>query len=363
MSRPWILYGANGYTGRLVAREAVRRGLSPVLAGRDAAAVGALADELGLEARAFPLTDPGSLRAHLAGAAAVLHCAGPFAATSRPMMTACIDTGTSYLDITGEIEVFEQVLARAEAARRAEVAMVPGVGFDVVPTDCLAARLAAALPGATHLQLAFVNLGGGTSRGTARTALRHLPAAGAERRDGRIVPLPAAHEAIEIEVPLPGGETAPRWVVSIPWGDVATAWHSTGIPNIRTYVGMHPRTIRRLRRWRFLLPLTALGPVRRALEAALERRFAAAAGPDAETRRRARVAVWGRVRDGAGGSATATLLTPEGYELTARSSVECVRRVLAGEVPHGAWTPSQAFGADLVAGLEGVEVGPVRTAG
>ena len=169
----WMLYGANGYTGRLAAREAVRRGSSPVLAGRNGDAVAALAQELGMPYQVFGLDDPQSVREALEGVKAVLHCAGPFSATSAPMVDACLATGTHYLDITGEISVFEAVHARHQEARRRDVVLLPGAGFDVVPTDCMAARLVEALPAATSLKLAF-DAGGGPSPGTAKTSLERL---------------------------------------------------------------------------------------------------------------------------------------------------------------------------------------------
>ena len=154
-----LVYGAYGYTGELAAREAVRRGLAPILAGRDAARVGALAAVLGCESRSFPLDDAAALARGLAGAGAVLHCAGPFSRTSRPMVDACLAARAHYLDITGEIAVFEAIFRRDEEARRAGVALVPGVGFDVVPSDALAAELSRELPDAVSLELAFANVG------------------------------------------------------------------------------------------------------------------------------------------------------------------------------------------------------------
>ena len=103
----WLIYGANGYTGELIAREAKKRGLNPILAGRNAAKVAALAQELGLEHRAFDLGSPIEIGSHLGGVALVLHCAGPFSATSAPMIAACIQAKAHYLDITCEISVFE----------------------------------------------------------------------------------------------------------------------------------------------------------------------------------------------------------------------------------------------------------------
>jgi saccharopine dehydrogenase (NAD+, L-lysine-forming) len=368
--RRWMIYGANGYTGELVAREAVRRRMQPILAGRDAR-VEELASELDLPARVFPLSDPSSLRAHLADVDAVLHCAGPFVETSRPMVEACLDSGTHYLDITGEISVFEAVHAVGHKAERAGVALVPGVGFDVVPTDCLAARLAEALPEARELELAFVAEGGGASRGTAKTMITHLPRAGAVRRGGRIERVPAAFDAKQIEIAVPGGddtggaaETVRRWVVTIPWGDVSTAYHTTAIPDIRVYTGMPPRQIQRLRRLRPLLPLAGLAPVKRLLLAWLDRRYAARPGPGEEARRRGRVLVWGRAVAADGRQATGVLVTPEGYAFTAASAVESMARLLAKPPAPGAWTPSRAFGADLVEAVPGVRLGPIEvTAG
>jgi short subunit dehydrogenase-like uncharacterized protein len=351
----WILYGANGYTGELAAREAVRRGLTPILAGRNATAVAALGRELGLEARAFGLDDPAALRAGMAGAAAVLHCAGPFVRTSRPMVAACLEAKVSYLDITGEIAVFEAVLAggKAKAAQAAGVALLPGVGFDVVPSDCLAARLARALPDASQLTLAFAADGGSWSRGTLKTVIESFPAAGAVRRGGRIVPVPLAWKEREI-AEFPKGR---RHVVTIPWGDVATAWHSTKIPDIEVYTGMPPKAARRLRRLQPFLPLAGWGPVKRFLQRRVD---AKVTGPSAEVRERARMHLWGEARNPAGDAVTALLEVPEGYAFTAVSAIAAIEKVLAGAVPPGSWTPSQAFGADFVDTLPGVVAGPVR---
>jgi short subunit dehydrogenase-like uncharacterized protein len=200
----WMIYGATGYTGELVAREAVRRRLAPILAGRSAPAVEKLAGELGLEARVFALDDlhtPRQAAAALGGVAAVLHCAGPFVRTSAAMVQACLAGRVHYLDITGEIEVFEAVLAQGPAAREAGIVLLPGAGFDVVPSDCLASRLADALPGATELDLAFTaghRSQARVSRGTMKTMIESLPHAGAVRRAGRIVAVPIAYDVREI---------------------------------------------------------------------------------------------------------------------------------------------------------------------
>jgi short subunit dehydrogenase-like uncharacterized protein len=350
----WMIYGANGYTGELAARDAARKGLKPVLAGRNAEAVGRLARELGLPSRAFPLDDPAGVAAELYGVKAVLHCAGPFVRTSTRMATACLGTGASYLDITGEISVFERVLARGEEARRAGVALLPGVGFDVVPSDCLAARLKEALPDAAELVLAFYAEGGTTSRGTLKTMIESMPHAGAIRKDGKIIPVPIAWDAREIDF---GGRAGKRWAMTIPWGDVSTAYHSTGIPNIRVYSGTPPATIRKMKRLAPLLPLAGWPPVKRFAQRWVERRVT---GPTSEQRETSRVYLWGQAKNAAGRTVTATLETPEAYRFTAESAVAAVERVLDGKVLPGAWTPSRAFGSGFVEELPGVFVGEIR---
>lgn len=356
MSDGWMIYGANGYTGELAAREAVRQGMSPVLAGRNPETVNALARELGLTGRAFPLDDRRQVAAVLSELQikAVLHCAGPFVLTSAPMVEACLEAGVHYLDITGEIAVFEAVFARAEAARRAGVALLPGVGFDVVPSDCLAARLGSALPGAVELTLAFASDRGTFSRGTLKTMIEGLPNAGAVRRNGRIVPVPVAFDAREIEF-----SCGRRMAMTIPWGDVSTAYHSTGIPNIRVYTGTPPKAVRRARRLAPLLPLAGWRPVKRFLQGWVDRRVT---GPSEEMRATARVYLWGEARRGEE-AVTATLETPEAYAFTAVSAVASVARVLEGGVQPGAWTPSRAFGERFVDGLPGVVAGEIRRTG
>jgi len=335
----WMIYGAYGYTGRLVAEEAVRRGMKPTLAGRNAGKLEPLARELDCPSCVFAVDDADRIAGHLAGHRAVLHCAGPFSATAVPMMEACLTAGTHYLDITGEIPVIEAAAALHARAVESGVALIPAVGFDVVPTDCLAAMLSAKLPGANHLQLAFAGTGS-ISPGTATTMLEAVPQGGRARVDGRIVTVPTAWKSME--VPLREG---PRQAVTVPWGDVASAWHSTGIPNIEVYLAVSRRQIRWLRCLRRLLPALRL-PLPQGLLRWGIRRFIA--GPSPEERRTARGSFWGRVSDLQGNSVEATLVTASGYQLTVWAALACLERVLAGAGPCGFSTPSKAFGAEFI---------------
>ena len=343
VTAPWLLYGANGYTGELIARRAAAAGERPILAGRNREAVLRLATELGLEARVFALDDPAAVDQGLAGTQAVLHCAGPFSRTSAPMAEACLRAHVHYLDITGEIEVFEGMAARHSAAQHAGVTLLPGVGFDVVPSDCLAAHLHGRLPSATHLALGF-QTSAWLSRGTATTMVENLHRGGAVRRDGRIGRVPAAWRTRVIDF-----GAGPIAAITIPWGDVATAYHTTGIPNVEVYTAAPASTRRLLKLARPFAPLLGAGPVQELLKRRIQK---GPPGPSAEHRARARTRLWGEARD-ATQVVVSRVETLEGYELTSRTSLMAVQRVLGGGVATGFQTPGRAFGPDFVLAVEG----------
>lgn len=336
----WMLYGANGYTGELIAELAVRRGQRPVLAGRSAAKIAPLAERLGLEHREFGLDHAA---AALEDIDLVAHCAGPFSATARPMVDACLASGTHYVDITGEIDVFEAVAARDAEAKAAGVVLLPGAGFDVVPTDCVAAMLAEALPGATHLDLAFA-VGGGMSPGTSKTSVEGSASGGRVRVDGELRHVRIGHRRRSAAF-----RSGARDVGSIPWGDVSTAYRSTGIPNITTFT-LVPGLIGHLQA--LFAPLLRTPLVQDFGKAVAQR----VSGPDEQLRGKTRSEVWGEVSDAEGHTVSVALTGPNGYDLTADAVVRAVERLLAGGVPAGAHTPSSAFGADFVRELDGVVV-------
>ncbi len=315
-----------------------------MLAGRSEA-VRELAEAHGLEGRVVGLDDPPALRRCLEGIRAVVHCAGPFDRTSRPMADACLAARAHYLDITGEISVFEALAARDAEARVAGVMLLPGVGFDVVPSDCLAAHLKGRLPTACRLVLAFES-SGGLSRGTATTMAENIARGGAIRRAGRIVPVPAAWKTRRMDL-----GRGPVEVTSIPWGDVSTAWHSTGIPDIEVYTRMTSGRRRLLLASRYLGWLLASGPAQRFLKGKIR---SGAPGPDPAARARGTCRILGEVSDREGRSARTRLSGPEGYTLTALTAVAALERTLAGEAVPGFKTPSLAFGPDFVLGVEGV---------
>jgi short subunit dehydrogenase-like uncharacterized protein len=333
-----MIYGANGYSGRLIARCAVERGLRPTLAGRNHEAITRLASELGCPADTFAVPSD-DLAEHLVGYSAVLNCAGPFSQTARHMIDACIVMRVDYLDITGEIDVIEFGASRDQRAKEAGTAVIPAVGFDVVPSDCLAAMLAERLPNARLLQLAF-SAGGGMSPGTTKTMIEGLPSGGRARIDGQIRRVRSAWKSMEI--PFREGTMQG---VTIPWGDVASAYYSTGIPNIEVYATFPPTQIAWMRRLGFIMPLLGLPPMQRLLKRWVDRNVK---GPSDQERASARSSLWGRVTDERGKSVSATLETLSGYQLTMLTAVAALERTLARAVPRGFSTASQAFGKDFI---------------
>jgi short subunit dehydrogenase-like uncharacterized protein len=344
MTMQWLLYGANGYTGELIAREAAARGLQPILAGRNAGKLATLAGELGLPHRVFALDDAGELRRGLEGVELVLHCAGPFSATSAPMLEACLAAKAHYLDITGEIGVFEHARAQEHRARDAGIVVCPGVGFDVIPTDCLAAQLKAALPDATHLALGFDSRSG-LSPGTAKTSVEGLAQGGRIREDGVIRAVPLAAQVRRID--FGDGE---KLAMSIPWGDVSTAWASTGIPNIAVFVPASPRLVANAKRANHFRWLLGLGWVQSLVKWRVGKTVR---GPDAEKRERLKTFVWGEARNAAGTTKIARIRVANGYALTISGSLAVIGFLASNRVPGGYYTPSRLCGADLVQRLPG----------
>lgn len=344
MSKNFLIYGANGYTGELIAKEAARRGLKPILSGRSQSRVEPLAKELGLIFRTFSLEDKKSLEYTLKEVDFVLHCAGPFSLTSQRMVEACLRMKKHYLDITGEIAVFEAMARRDEQAKEAGIMIMPGVGFDVVPSDCLARHLKNRLPEAVNLTLAFYGLGK-ISHGTQATMTMNAGQGGAIRRDGEIVRVPTAWKTRGIDF----GEVTKKGV-TIPWGDVSTAYYSTGIANIEVYTVVPDSALKLMKLSRYLGWLLAAKPIQKILQKRIP-----AGGPAARERAKGKTLLWGAASDEKGNKVEARLSGPEGYNFTVLTALNICEKILAGNLKTGFQTPAGAFGADLVLEIENVK--------
>ena len=343
---PILLYGAYGYTGRLIAQEALDQGLSPVLAGRNHEKLEEMGGALGLPTRVASLSASTRLREILDGVTAVLHCAGPFVHTGPPMVEACLETGTHYLDLTGEMDVFQRLASRSDQAEAAGVMLLPGIGFDVVPTDCMASFVAGQAPGATTLEIA-VYARGAVSRGTLKTLIEQMGEGGLVRREGTLRSVPPGWTSRTVDF----GDRQRR-VISIPEGSVVTSGYSTEIPNVTAYLALPPVVQSLLRASRYAQGLLKWRPLKKLLSRLVERRRP---GPTDDERRRGRTMVWASARHGNGASVTARLQGPEAYTFTARAAVNAMGRILDGTAPPGFQTPSTAFGTDVVLDVSGVE--------
>ncbi|PSL40321.1 short subunit dehydrogenase-like uncharacterized protein [Planomicrobium soli] len=342
MKKKWMIYGASGYTGDLIAHEAVKRGMSPVLGGRSEENLLPLAIKLKLEVREFPINADASK--FLEDIDLVLHCAGPFSNTSAPMIEACIAAKTHYLDITGEIAVFEHTQAKNRLAEEHGVVLCSGVGFDVIPTDCIALKLKELMPDANRLSLGF-DSDSGISPGTMKTMIQGLGSGSAVRQNGALTPVPLGSQRRIIDF----GRGA-RPAMGIPWGDVSTAFHTTGIPNISTYIPMPKHRILGARLLAGFGPVLATSFMQKKLTDWVDRNVS---GPDETLRSNAPAFVWGEAQNPAGQVKTVRIQTANVYDLTVYGSLAVVEKLLPNNHKGGSFTPAGLFGSHFIEELPG----------
>ncbi len=346
MQNQFLLYGANGYTGKLIAKLAATYNLQPVLAGRTEATIKPLAASLQLPYRIIDLDNTEQLQKALSEVTLVLHAAGPYAYTARQMIEACLQTGVHYIDINGDISVFEMLKKYDAVAKEKNIMIMPGVGFDVVPTDCIALQLKNKMPDATHLKLAFASVGGGLSHGTATTMADKIGEGGAVRENGKIVRKPLGQKGMWVDF----SAEKKIFVMTIPWGDISTAYTTTGIPNIEAYTGMAPKVYRLLKlQWAFNW-LLRTNFVRNIIRKKIK---AKPAGPSDEQRQKSSSLVWGEVRNASGKKLTAGISCLDGYTLTAHSSLLISKKILEGNFKAGYQTPAGCYGENLVMEVPG----------
>jgi short subunit dehydrogenase-like uncharacterized protein len=324
MTSKLLIYGATGYTGKLIAARAKEAGPDFAIAGRDAVKVAAMANALGVPYGVFGVDDPAALRAGLNGYAVVLNCAGPFARTAQPIIEACIDSGVHYLDITAEYKVYALAEASAARASAAGVMLLPGVGWDVVPSDCLALYVAGKVDRPQRLRMAL-EVAGAVSRGSATSVAEILGVGLLVRTDGVIMAAPDARPAA-FDFGAGMVDASP-----LSFGDLVTAWKSTGIPNIAMFVHMKGGA-----------PSTDAATM--------------PDGPSAEERDAHRASVVAEVTGADGTIFCARIDTINSYSYTPLAAIEASRRVLAGEHRPGFETPAALFGAAFAEGIAGTAI-------
>lgn len=334
-----LIYGAYGYTGRLIVKECLKQGIKPIIAGRSPEKAMTYANKQGLEYDVFEVSNREKLENWLKRGDVVIHCGGPFIHTAKAMVQGCLATNTHYLDITGEFQVFDLIKEYGNKAKEKGLMLLPGVGFDVVPSDCLAKHLHGKLPSATDLKLAFVSKGGKLSRGTAKTMIENLGEPQTRRRDGDYEGVPMGKSAMEIDY----GDFK-QISMGISWGDISTAYHSTGIPNIEVFSGTTEQQLSKVKRAMRLSFMLRSRTIKNFLMNQMDKR---PDGPKGKKRKESKMYLWGEVSDG-NKTLEARLVTPNGYTLTARTSVLIANKILSGDFKPGFQTPSSAFGEGLI---------------
>jgi short subunit dehydrogenase-like uncharacterized protein len=335
-----VVYGSYGYTGKLIVDLCKSKNLEIVLAGRNEMTLQAQSTKTGYRYVVVESDDLEGLKKLLQPARLVIHCGGPFRYTAKTMSEACMATGTHYTDITGEYQVFESLPNLDANAKQLGLMIMPGTGFDVVPSDCLALHLKNRLPSATHLQLAFTMSKGGLSRGTSKSMTEGLGYGGLIRQNGVLTYCALGSKVLEID--FGGFKTK---TLCIPWGDISTAWRSTGIPNIEVYTGATDSMIANAKRSNYFNWLLRMRWVKNFMLKQIDKK---PAGPSDDKRETGRSFLWGKVWDNSGTSIESRLETMSGYKLTAETSVLIAQKILAGNFKPGYQTPAMCYGSDLI---------------
>jgi saccharopine dehydrogenase (NAD+, L-lysine-forming) len=351
-----VVYGATGHTGAQLCATLIRGGAKVVMVGRDRRKLDLLARESNGHAELFvaAIDDAVSLRAAVAKGRVVVNCAGPFARYGRAVQDAALANGRHCLDMSGEPGFVQATLARDAEARERGALLVSGIGFDVVPTDALAALLAQAVGGqVTTARVAYSRLDAGPTAGLGMTMLQGLLDGGSAFVDGSLRREALGHDRWNVRFPGASGSVS---CLSVPWGDVISLPHSTGARTARAYL---PKT----------MPPPALGSaLMRALRWALPAHLFPKLEAFIARRMVRRLPLSTNDRDGAPGGSGARLsavveLTGNqgtkvgwvvaGSGITIHAAALCARATLApGFGARGARTPSQAFGArELLEGL------------
>jgi len=361
-SKSVLIYGAYGYSGLLILQDSLKQGLNVVVGGRSEAKCQQLAKEFKVPHCAFSLNQSHAQideQLKKSGVIAVMNCAGPFSETFTPMAAACLRNHLHYLDITGEIEVFEEAHSLDAKAKEAKIMILPGTGSDVVPSDCLAVRLKRRLPTATELTMAMGAIrepklkGPKISHGTLVTVVSSLGKPNLIRRNGTITPL-AKFSGRQITLPRnTEGEYETAFGAGIPWGDVSTAYYSTGIPNISFFMKVPPLA-------RYVFWFISLWLVKVILGSSfvqnILRSLIPQGGPSEEHREATRMGFFGEAIDRKSGKKAVTLLrTAEGYKTTAHASVAIMKHVIAGNAPPGFRTPAMAYGEELITQIKDLQ--------
>ena len=342
MKNKILIYGAYGYTGHLITELAISHSLPIIIAGRDMHKVKTMGEKLEVEYRFFDL-HPDELLFQFKDVHTVINCAGPFSTTAKIVAEGCLETNTHYLDVTGEIDVFESLQQLNKQAQEKGIMIMPGTGFDVVATDCLAKYLSNKVPTADKLELSFHGMKK-ISPGTTKSQVERLKVGGGIRESGVLKTVPMLSKSKELRFVKDDGTTLTKQTYLIPWGDLSTAYWTTKIPNIEVYQHF-PKSMVRLakgsRYIRWLLKLKWYENFVKWMQ--LKMNPPLKVGETTDSRMLIRGTVW----DKQGNSLSARSSTSDGYQFTAEATITILQKILAGDFKAGYQTPAGCYGHEL----------------
>ncbi len=328
-----LLYGANGYSAKLILEKLIAKNVNPVLAGRNKDEISALAKKHQLAYRIFDLNDLENIKNNLEDINTILNCAGPFSKTAKPLIDACLQNKRNYLDITGEVEIFKYAWSKNTVAIQNEITIMPGIGFDVVPTDCMAKLLTDEMQDAEKIQLAIAIKNGKISRGTFKSSLENISESVFFRENGEMKNIPFGEKNLNINfVDFKSSATA------IPWADAYNAYFSTGIKNIEIYLAI-PEIISS--NVKFFAKILSNEIFKNLLTKIID---AFIVGPDEVSRRKSLSYIWGRAVNKVGNEIEHVFVYPDGYEFTALAASVIAILILNGKGKAGTQTPALNFG-------------------
>jgi len=342
---PWLLYGCYGYSGELIVEEAIKKGLKPILAGRSAQRTKALAYKYQLPFRVFGLSDQQEIERNIKDCFLVYNAAGPYTSTCIPLLGACLETGTHNLSLVGEIPLLEELLDYDDAAKSAGIILAVGLGFDVHPTDCIAATLKEIMPDATHLT---IGIDGSTemSPGSLKEFIEQM---GEQpfwvREQGKLIE--SSPKTAEMDF-----GNGSKFAMTIAWGDTASAYHSTGIPNIDIYAAVNRFDWLLMRFMTYCKPVFKIKRVQHFANRCIDK---FASGPNEKLREKDITYLSGEVSNKAGDKIRLKYTVPSAYKITYLSAVYAIEAVLKSkQEKSGYFTPSQLLGASSILEIEGV---------
>lgn len=342
-----IVYGAYGYTGKLISNQLKDKIQDVLLSGKNENKLRTLSDNTGFSFLAIDLQNKKNLTELFSQTEIVINAAGPFINTCCQIIEACIESKSHYIDINGDIKVFEIIKSYGEKATQAGVMILSGAGFDIVPSDCLAVKLKKMMTNPTHLKIAFATSGGGISHGTALTVLGRIGEKALKREDGKLKQISMGKNSMWVDF----GE-AKKFTINMSWGDVSTAYTSTGIENIETYMAVKPKIYYFLKLQFIFNWLLRLGIVRNMIKNYIDKNIV---GPNEISREKAYSLFYAEIKNSSGHTMSARLKTDEGYNLTAKATVLIAKKVLNNDFKIGYQTPAKAYSENLIFEIEGTE--------